>query len=69
MECFLLSFLIISCFLFILLSSDADISLDMGVICCSSPEKMESSVFETPTKNPIISLESTPPPKKNKVQK
>uniref|UniRef100_A0A3Q2C6U1 Death domain-associated protein 6 n=1 Tax=Cyprinodon variegatus TaxID=28743 RepID=A0A3Q2C6U1_CYPVA len=48
-------------------SSDADISLDMGVICCSSPEKMESSVFETPTKNPIISLESTPPPKKNKV--
>ncbi|XP_038158770.1 death domain-associated protein 6 isoform X2 [Cyprinodon tularosa] len=47
--------------------SDADISLDMGVICCSSPEKMESSVFETPTKNPIISLESTPPPKKNKV--
>ncbi|KAM4725233.1 death domain-associated protein 6 isoform 1-T3 [Anableps anableps] len=47
--------------------SDADIPLDMGVICCTSPQKDESSVLDTPTKDPIIGLQSTPPPKKNKV--
>lgn len=52
----------------LLLLSDADIPLDMGVICCS-PQKEEPSVTETPTKEPISRVQSTPPPKKNKVQK
>ncbi|XP_054911194.1 death domain-associated protein 6 [Poeciliopsis prolifica] len=47
--------------------SDADIPLDMGVICCGSPQKEESSALDTPTKNPTVSVQSTPPPKKNKV--
>ncbi|MED6254642.1 hypothetical protein ATANTOWER_030870 [Ataeniobius toweri] len=47
--------------------SDADIPLDMGVICCSSPQKEEPSLLDTPTKDPISSSQSTPPPKKNKV--
>ncbi|KAK5612500.1 hypothetical protein CRENBAI_012916 [Crenichthys baileyi] len=47
--------------------SDADIPLDMGVICCSSPQKEEPSIPDTPTKDPISSSQSTPPPKKNKV--
>ncbi|XP_027892558.1 death domain-associated protein 6 isoform X2 [Xiphophorus couchianus] len=47
--------------------SNADIPLDMGVICCGSPQKEESSVLDTLTKNPTVSVQSTPPPKKNKV--
>uniref|UniRef100_A0A096M742 Death domain-associated protein 6 n=1 Tax=Poecilia formosa TaxID=48698 RepID=A0A096M742_POEFO len=46
--------------------NDADIPLDMGVICCGSPQKEESSALDTPTKNPTVSVQSTPPPKKNK---
>ncbi|KAM4550579.1 death domain-associated protein 6 isoform 2-T3 [Fundulus diaphanus] len=47
--------------------SDADIPLDMGVICCGSPQMEEYSTLCTPTKDPNMRLQSTPPPKKNKV--
>uniref|UniRef100_A0A3Q0R8U0 Death domain-associated protein 6 n=1 Tax=Amphilophus citrinellus TaxID=61819 RepID=A0A3Q0R8U0_AMPCI len=41
-----------------------DIPLDMGVVSCNSPE---SARAETPTQDVVSSSQSTPPPKKNKV--
>ncbi|XP_039876294.1 death domain-associated protein 6 isoform X2 [Simochromis diagramma] len=44
--------------------SDADIPLDMGVVSCNSPETTRAN---TPTQEVVSSSQSTPPPKKNKV--
>uniref|UniRef100_A0A3Q0RI57 Death domain-associated protein 6 n=1 Tax=Amphilophus citrinellus TaxID=61819 RepID=A0A3Q0RI57_AMPCI len=44
--------------------SEVDIPLDMGVVSCNSPE---SARAETPTQDVVSSSQSTPPPKKNKV--
>ncbi|XP_067335650.1 death domain-associated protein 6 isoform X1 [Channa argus] len=48
-------------------SSEADIPLDMGVYSCNSPEQAESTRADTPNQEPVSSSQSTPPPKKNKV--
>lgn len=45
-------------------NSDADIPLDMGVVSCNSPETTRAN---TPTQEVVSSSQSTPPPKKNKV--
>ncbi|XP_005465290.1 death domain-associated protein 6 isoform X1 [Oreochromis niloticus] len=44
--------------------SDADIPLDMGVVSCNSPETTRAN---TPMQEVVSSSQSTPPPKKNKV--
>ncbi|XP_030597454.1 death domain-associated protein 6 [Archocentrus centrarchus] len=44
--------------------SEVDIPLDMGVVSCNSPE---SARADTPTQDVVSSSQSTPPPKKNKV--
>lgn len=54
-------------FVSLLFLSEADISLDMGV--CSSPHHEVSFKAETPSKRPGRSSPSTPPPKKNKVER
>ncbi|XP_030633695.1 death domain-associated protein 6 [Chanos chanos] len=45
--------------------SDSDIPLDMGV--ASSPLQADSTQADTPTQEIVTSSQSTPPPKKNKV--
>ncbi|XP_044027729.1 death domain-associated protein 6 isoform X2 [Siniperca chuatsi] len=45
--------------------SEVDIPLDMGV--CNSPQQAESTRADTPTQEMVSSSQSTPPPKKNKV--
>ncbi|XP_068566936.1 LOW QUALITY PROTEIN: death domain-associated protein 6 [Cebidichthys violaceus] len=47
--------------------SEADIPLDMGVFSCNSPQQAESTRADTPTHEMVSSSQSTPPPKKNKV--
>lgn len=47
--------------------SEVDIPLDMGVFSCSSPQEAESTRADTPTQEVVSSSQSTPPPKKNKV--
>ncbi|XP_029298927.1 death domain-associated protein 6 [Cottoperca gobio] len=47
--------------------SDVDIPLDMGVFSCNSPQQAESTRADTPTQEMVSSSQSTPPPKKNKV--
>ncbi|TNN25186.1 hypothetical protein EYF80_064688 [Liparis tanakae] len=49
------------------LLSEADIPLDMGVFSCSSPQRAESQQAATPTRHTVSSSQSTPPPKRNKV--
>ncbi|XP_045913758.1 death domain-associated protein 6 [Micropterus dolomieu] len=51
----------------IIADSEADIPLDMGVISCNSPQQVESTRADTPTQEIVSSSQSTPPPKKNKV--
>lgn len=46
--------------------SDVDISLDMGVFSCDSPPQKLTGA-DTPPHNLVSSSQSTPPPKKNKV--
>ncbi|XP_026204803.1 death domain-associated protein 6 isoform X2 [Anabas testudineus] len=48
-------------------SSEVDIPLDMGVFSCNSPQHAESTRPDTPTQEIVSSSQSTPPPKKNKV--
>ncbi|XP_072226556.1 death domain-associated protein 6 isoform X2 [Leuresthes tenuis] len=48
----------------IIRDSEADIPLDMGVISCSSPQFTRA---DTPTQDLVSSSQSTPPPKRNKV--
>ncbi|KAK2830757.1 hypothetical protein Q5P01_018688 [Channa striata] len=48
-------------------SSEVDIPLDMGVYSCNSPEQAESIRADTPNQELVSSSQSTPPPKKNKV--
>ncbi|XP_071392550.1 death domain-associated protein 6 [Centroberyx affinis] len=47
--------------------SEVDIPLDMGVLSCSPPQQAESTRADTPTQELVTSSQSTPPPKKNKV--
>ncbi|XP_034748040.1 death domain-associated protein 6 [Etheostoma cragini] len=47
--------------------SELDIPLDMGVFNCDSPQQAESTRADTPTREMVSSSQSTPPPKKNKV--
>ncbi|KAL7382014.1 hypothetical protein ABVT39_015068 [Epinephelus coioides] len=47
--------------------SETDIPLDMGVFSCNSPQQVESTRADTPTQEMVSSSQSTPPPKKNKV--
>ncbi|XP_035536979.1 death domain-associated protein 6 [Morone saxatilis] len=47
--------------------SEVDIPLDMGVLSCNSPQQAESTRADTPTQEIVSSSQSTPPPKKNKV--
>ncbi|XP_070702968.1 death domain-associated protein 6 [Pempheris klunzingeri] len=47
--------------------SEVDIPLDMGVLSCNSPQQLESARADTPTQEMVSSSQSTPPPKKNKV--
>lgn len=47
--------------------SEVDIPLDMGVFSCNSPQQAESTRADTPTHEMVSSSQSTPPPKKNKV--
>lgn len=47
--------------------SEVDIPLDMGVFSCNSPQQAESTRADTPTQEMVSSSQSTPPPKKNKV--
>lgn len=47
--------------------SETDITLDMGVFCYGSPHRTESTRADTPTHDLVSSSQSTPPPKKNKV--
>ncbi|KAM8766443.1 death domain-associated protein 6 isoform 1-T2 [Acanthopagrus schlegelii] len=47
--------------------SDIDIPLEMGVYSCSSPQQAESTRADTPTQEIVSSSQSTPPPKRNKV--
>ncbi|KAM6903371.1 death domain-associated protein 6 isoform 2-T2 [Lycodopsis pacificus] len=47
--------------------SEADIPLDMGVFSCNSLQQAESTRADTPTNEMVSSSQSTPPPKKNKV--
>ncbi|XP_069575225.1 death domain-associated protein 6 [Brachyistius frenatus] len=47
--------------------SEVDIPLDMGVFSCNSPQEAESTRADTPTQELVSSSQSTPPPKKNKV--
>ncbi|XP_054462461.1 death domain-associated protein 6 [Anoplopoma fimbria] len=47
--------------------SETDIPLDMGVFSCNSPQQAESNRADTPTHEMVSSSQSTPPPKKNKV--
>ncbi|KAM8841135.1 death domain-associated protein 6 isoform 2-T3 [Spinachia spinachia] len=47
--------------------SEVDIPLDMGVFTCKSPQQAELSRADTPTNEMVSSSQSTPPPKKNKV--
>ncbi|XP_032391067.1 death domain-associated protein 6 [Etheostoma spectabile] len=47
--------------------SELDIPLDMGVFNCDSPQQAESTRADTPTQGMVSSSQSTPPPKKNKV--
>ncbi|XP_074468944.1 death domain-associated protein 6 [Sebastes fasciatus] len=47
--------------------SEVDIPLDMGVFSCKSPQQTESTRADTPTRETVSSSQSTPPPKKNKV--
>ncbi|XP_040909407.1 death domain-associated protein 6 [Toxotes jaculatrix] len=51
----------------IIQDSETDIPLDMGVISCNSPHQAESTRADTPTQDLVSSSQSTPPPKKNKV--
>ncbi|XP_045078176.1 death domain-associated protein 6-like [Coregonus clupeaformis] len=46
--------------------SESDIPLDMGVVT-SSPLQADSTRADTPTQEMVTSSQSTPPPKKNKV--
>uniref|UniRef100_A0A4W6F0N6 Death domain-associated protein 6 n=1 Tax=Lates calcarifer TaxID=8187 RepID=A0A4W6F0N6_LATCA len=48
-------------------NSEVDISLDMGVVSCNSPHQAESTRADTPNQELVSSSQSTPPPKKNKV--
>ncbi|KAG7219325.1 hypothetical protein INR49_003443 [Caranx melampygus] len=50
-----------------LVSAEAEIPLDMGVISYSSPPQTELTRADTPTQDLVSSSQSTPPPKKNKV--
>ncbi|XP_023250645.1 death domain-associated protein 6 [Seriola lalandi dorsalis] len=47
--------------------SEVEIPLDMGVFSCNSPHQAEPSRADTPTQDLVSSSQSTPPPKKNKV--
>ncbi|XP_034561616.1 death domain-associated protein 6 [Notolabrus celidotus] len=47
--------------------SEVDIPLDMGVFSCKSPQQAESTRADTPTQEIVSSSQSTPPPKRNKV--
>ncbi|XP_031151423.1 death domain-associated protein 6 [Sander lucioperca] len=47
--------------------SEVDIPLEMGVFSCDSPQQAESTRADTPTQEIVSSSQSTPPPKKNKV--
>lgn len=47
--------------------SEVDIPLDMGVLSCSPPPQAESTRADSPTQELVTSSQSTPPPKKNKV--
>ncbi|XP_076006061.1 death domain-associated protein 6 isoform X2 [Genypterus blacodes] len=47
--------------------SGVEISLDMGVISCSPPLQAESTRPDTPVQELVSSSQTTPPPKKNKV--
>ncbi|TDH03763.1 hypothetical protein EPR50_G00145580 [Perca flavescens] len=47
--------------------SEVDIPLEMGVFSCNSPQHAESTRADTPTQEMVSSSQSTPPPKKNKV--
>uniref|UniRef100_UPI0037E84DAF death domain-associated protein 6 n=1 Tax=Semicossyphus pulcher TaxID=241346 RepID=UPI0037E84DAF len=47
--------------------SEVDIPLDMGVFSCNSPQQAEATRADTPTQEMVSSSQSTPPPKKNKV--
>ncbi|XP_039978279.1 death domain-associated protein 6 [Xiphias gladius] len=51
----------------IIQDSEADIPLDMGVFSYNSPCQAESTRAETPTQDLVSSSQSTPPPKRNKV--
>ncbi|KAI3358144.1 hypothetical protein L3Q82_003145 [Scortum barcoo] len=46
---------------------ETEIPLDMGVFTCGSPQQAESTRVDTPTQEIVSSSQSTPPPKKNKV--
>uniref|UniRef100_A0A8D3B4V0 Death domain-associated protein 6 n=1 Tax=Scophthalmus maximus TaxID=52904 RepID=A0A8D3B4V0_SCOMX len=45
-------------------STEVNIPLDMGVFCCNSPQAVRA---QTPPQDLVSSSQSTPPPKKNKV--
>ncbi|XP_029919934.1 death domain-associated protein 6-like [Myripristis murdjan] len=47
--------------------SEVDIPLDMGVLSGSPPHQAESTRADTPNQDLVTSSQSTPPPKKNKV--
>ncbi|CAJ1083034.1 death domain-associated protein 6 [Xyrichtys novacula] len=47
--------------------SEVDIPLDMGVYTCNSPPPADFARDDTPTRDIVSSSQSTPPPKKNKV--
>ncbi|XP_008301227.1 death domain-associated protein 6 isoform X2 [Stegastes partitus] len=47
--------------------SEGDIPLDMGVFSSSSLQQAESTRADTPTQELVSSSQSTPPPKRNKV--
>lgn len=48
----------------IIQDSEVNIPLDMGVFCCNSPQAVRA---QTPPQDLVSSSQSTPPPKKNKV--
>uniref|UniRef100_A0AAQ4RQN8 Death domain-associated protein 6 n=1 Tax=Gasterosteus aculeatus aculeatus TaxID=481459 RepID=A0AAQ4RQN8_GASAC len=47
--------------------SEVDVPLDTDVFTCISPQQAESTRADTPTNEMVSSSQSTPPPKKNKV--
>ncbi|XP_058475841.1 death domain-associated protein 6 [Solea solea] len=47
----------------VIIDSEVDVCLDMGVVCCTSPPRVKVNNNQ----DQVSSLQTTPPPKKNKV--